>query len=147
MCTHSSKYVVKPPCCSLQATDEGTKAKVVKTKEESEDIEDPGKSGKGDRPKCRYWGKCYRKNPDHLKNFRHPTVRRTGSKAGKAAASSDAEEMDTSEAKTTTTRTGRVSKPPGEFKYTKPPAHKNIPQVLLAHKWTERYVPARNTLI
>ncbi|XP_035211281.1 tyrosyl-DNA phosphodiesterase 1-like, partial [Stegodyphus dumicola] len=25
-----------------------------------------------DRPKCRYGEKCYRKNPDHIKNFYHP---------------------------------------------------------------------------
>ena len=24
------------------------------------------------RPKCRYWEKCYRKEPTHIKNFRHP---------------------------------------------------------------------------
>ena len=95
-------------------------------------------SVKSDRPKCRYWDKCFRKNPDHLKNFRPPAVRRKGSKK-KAGDENDEEDMDTTETKTVTTRTGRVSKPPQEFKYTKPPAHKNIPQVLLAHKWTERY--------
>ena len=91
---------------------------------------------KAGRPKCRYWDKCFRKNADHLKNFRHPAVRRKGSKA--KVSDEEEEDMDTTETKTTTTRTGRVSKPPQEFKYTKPPAHKNIPQVLLAHKWTER---------
>lgn len=25
-----------------------------------------------DRPDCTYWEKCYRKDPNHLKQFRHP---------------------------------------------------------------------------
>ncbi|GAQ79622.1 hypothetical protein KFL_000340250 [Klebsormidium nitens] len=49
--------------------------------EEWEDEEDPnapkrkpkGKQAATDtRPMCKYGGKCYRKNPDHLRDFRHP---------------------------------------------------------------------------
>ena len=35
-----------------------------------------------DRPKCRYWSKCYHKDPLHLKNFRHPRKCGTKSVAG-----------------------------------------------------------------
>ena len=24
------------------------------------------------KPKCKYWGKCYRTEPSHLKNYSHP---------------------------------------------------------------------------
>ena len=115
-----------------------TRSSAKSTEAESE-TPDPGKSGNGYRQKCRYWDKCFRKNADHRKQFRHP-----GDPAPKETKKTDKtskreeEDMDTSEAKTTTTRTGRVSKPPTEFKYTTPPAHKNIPQVLLAQKWDEK---------
>jgi len=25
------------------------------------------------KPKCKYWDKCYRKNPEHVKEFAHPS--------------------------------------------------------------------------
>ena len=126
--------ISKYPISLVWQESEAPSVKVAKkTPDDSDET-----SVKSNRPKCRYWDKCFRKNPDHLKNFRHPAVRRKGSKT-KASDENDEEDMDTTETKTVTTRTGRVSKPPQEFKYTKPPAHKNIPQVLLAHKWTERY--------
>eukprot|EP01132_Coremiostelium_polycephalum_P010068 gene10068-12343_t len=31
-----------------------------------------GKTRSHDKPPCKYWDQCYRKNPDHLKQFRHP---------------------------------------------------------------------------
>ena len=27
----------------------------------------------GRKVKCKFWGKCYRKNDAHLKKYRHPT--------------------------------------------------------------------------
>lgn len=50
----------------------------------SEDEEKPGPSGGSNssdedtskpKPKCEYWIKCYRKDPKHLKDYRHPKQR------------------------------------------------------------------------
>ena len=38
----------------------------------SSDEPGPSSSSEDDRPDCTYWEKCYRKDPNHLKQFRHP---------------------------------------------------------------------------
>lgn len=41
-------------------------------KKQDEDTEASGSSEDVYIPKCQYWDKCYRKDPNHLKQFRHP---------------------------------------------------------------------------
>nr|XP_037274150.1 DNA ligase 1-like isoform X2 [Rhipicephalus microplus] len=70
--------------------------------EESEDEEEDGSGDEDDRPMCRYGKECFRKNAQHLKNFKHPPAaskkkepaKRTSKKAkarGKAKGSSEDE--------------------------------------------------------
>lgn len=38
----------------------------------STDEAGPSSAVDDDRPDCKYWEKCYRKEPNHIKQFRHP---------------------------------------------------------------------------
>ncbi|XP_065291163.1 aprataxin and PNK-like factor isoform X2 [Dermacentor albipictus] len=80
--------------------------KRAKTREEESDDDDNDKSGnEDDRPMCRYGKECFRKNAQHLKNFKHPPAaskkkepaKQTTKKAksrGKTKCSSEDEEVE-----------------------------------------------------
>uniref|UniRef100_A0A131XGP4 Putative abc transporter f family member 4 n=1 Tax=Hyalomma excavatum TaxID=257692 RepID=A0A131XGP4_9ACAR len=49
-----------------------SKRRAKHREEESEDEDDDGSGDEDDRPMCRYGKECFRKNAQHLKNFKHP---------------------------------------------------------------------------
>ena len=76
-----------PTLLQTEEEDDSTPAKKAKKADDSDDAS-AATPGKGTRPKCRYWDKCYRKDPAHKKAFRHP-----GDKGG-GKGNGDEEDMD-----------------------------------------------------
>ena len=59
--------MIYPNFCSLQSENDRKK------KKKRTDGGSPAKGG-GSKIKCMYWEKCYRKDPAHLAQYRHPAA-------------------------------------------------------------------------